>query len=175
MPIKCIYNIEKNIGPLNTSISNTRIFNNVINIHADGLNFNTPERRLDYCVIAGMGAHKIIQIMSHSNANKYQTFILQPANNTSDLRRFLATNGYFVVCEEVIEQNAIYYDLLVVSKNAGLPIISHEDIFFGPYNLKHQTKNFQKMYQQIKTHIINNKLNILNRTYQSQLHMINNL
>jgi tRNA (adenine22-N1)-methyltransferase len=174
-PIKHIYNVEKNIGPLNNSIANTRCFNNITNIHANGLNFTLPERRIDYCVIAGMGGHKIIKIMTHHNAKKCQTFILQPANNTSDLRRFLAASGYFVGYEEIICEHGVYYDLLVVSKHRGMPIVSDEDIFFGPFNLKHRTNDFELMYQTMKKHIINKKLNILNRTYQKQLSMINNL
>lgn len=175
MHVKHIYNVEKNVGPLKITINNTREINNISNVYANGLNFKTLERRIDYCVIAGMGGLNIINIMNHPNCNKYQTFILQPNNNTSDLRHFLMSNGYFVVCEEIIEEKGIYYDLLVVSKHEGIPITNEQEIFFGPYNLKYRTTNFNNMYMQLKMRIINNNLNKLNRSFQAQLQMINNL
>lgn len=175
MSIKHIYNVEKKIGPLQITISNTKQFTNITNIHADGLNFNIIERSVDYCVIAGMGGLNIINIMSHRNANKCQTFILQPANNTSDLRRFLAMTGYFIVCEEVVEDRGIYYDLMVVSKTVGMPICTDQDIFFGPYNLKNPSNNFYQMYKSLKQYIMSHKLDTLNRVYYTQLMMINNL
>jgi tRNA (adenine22-N1)-methyltransferase len=175
MCVKRIYNVEKNLGPLKVTINNTRAFNNITNIHADGLNFNINEKEVDYCVIAGMGAHQIINIMSNNNANKCHTFILQTNNNASDLRRFLKANGYFIVCEEIIKERGIYYDLLVVSKHEGMPIITQQDIYFGPYNLVHQTQNFLDMHKQIKTHIVNKNLNLVNHVYRTRLHMINNL
>lgn len=175
MNVKHIYNIEKNIGPFTKTITNTSQYSNITNIHADGLNFNIQERSVDYCVIAGMGGLNIINIMTNQNAKKCKKFILQPANNTSDLRRFLANNEYFIVYEEIVEDRGIYYDLIVVSKHEGIPIITQQDIFFGPYNLKHPSTNFYNMYKQLKQKIVNRNLNVLNRTYALQLNMINNL
>jgi tRNA (adenine22-N1)-methyltransferase len=97
--MKHIYNIEKNLGPLNRTIQNTKTIKNITNIHANGLDFKINEMKIDYCVIAGMGGNNIINILQHVNSKKCQTFILQPSNNTSDLRRFLAINGYFIVCD----------------------------------------------------------------------------
>jgi tRNA (adenine22-N1)-methyltransferase len=173
-PVKHIYNVEKNSGPFQVTVSNTKTFPNVTNIQADGLNFIIKEE-IDYCVIAGMGAFNIINIMNNANAKKCKSFILQPNSNTDDLRRFLQANGYFVVNEEIIEQNHIYYDLMVVSKHSGTPIVTEEDIYFGPINLKHKHNNFINMYRDIKSHIINKNLHVLNSIHAQRLHMINNL
>jgi tRNA (adenine22-N1)-methyltransferase len=175
MHIKHIYNVEKNVGPLQKTINNTSALHNVTNILANGLNFNINDKNIDYCVIAGMGGINIINIMNNANANKCQTFILQPSNNASDLRRFLANRGYFIVYEEIIEERGIYYDLMVVSKHEGMSITTPQDIYFGPYNLKHPSDNFYKMFNQQKQHIIKNKLDIVNHAYHMRLCMINNL
>ncbi|MDE5553289.1 MAG: class I SAM-dependent methyltransferase, partial [Malacoplasma sp.] len=130
-----VYNIEKNEGPFNNSVKNTTKIKNIINLMGDGLKNFDSSIHINYCVIAGMGAKTITQIIHESN-NKVDYFITCSNNNYELIRKFAKENKFKIVFEETIKENGIYYEIICISKIAGKKIIFKNQIIFGVHSLK---------------------------------------
>jgi tRNA (adenine22-N1)-methyltransferase len=175
---KHVYNIEINTAPLQNTINNLThagLLQNTTNILADGLQTKEIKHSIDYCVISGMGGQNIIDILKRANKKiKISNYILVPNNNAPLLRKYLKSAKQHIAYETVIYQNKYFYNLMMIN-NAGLKIANAEDIYFGPYLLKHQSTAFKRMIQNRKKYIINNKLDKLNIKLRNELKIINNL
>jgi tRNA (adenine22-N1)-methyltransferase len=159
---KHVYNIEINPKPLEITIKNLQrsgFFDKTTNILGDGLKKSFVAKKVDYCIIAGMGANNIVQIISQKNPrNKIQNFILVPNNHPEILRKYLQRNKYRISYEETIQDKDYYYQLIQVSKTQGLIIKNKQAVYFGPYNLAHPTVAFVKMYSQRMQYLQDNNL-----------------
>ncbi len=139
-----VYNIEVNQAPLDNTIKNLdkfHLLDKTQNILNDGLKNFQIKDKINYCVIAGMGAKNIANIIENKPNNlNIENFILVPNNNAWFLRRYLKENKYKVVYEEIIKESNHFYELIQVSLKNGKKIITLEDEYFGPYNLLKKTK-----------------------------------
>lgn len=133
-----VYNVEKNLGPLNNSIKNTidkKYENNIINILGDGfINFDS-NIKINYCVISGMGSALIIEIISHC-LNNVDYFLFCPNNNCWKIREWAQVNRYKIVNEKTIIDNGIYYEIILLSKNIGKKILTNKQVYFGNRQIK---------------------------------------
>lgn len=176
-----IYNIEINEKPLNVSINNTKEYiktKKVVNVLNDGLKKWKYDKRFDYVVISGMGGNKIIDIIKSIEEDvKIENFILVPNNATTSLRKFLSTQGWYFQYEQTIFEHNYYYQLIHVSKHKTIKSLfakDKNDYYFGIYNLKHQSVNFNKMLKQRLEFIKNNPQTIkYNRSIKQEMELIN--
>jgi tRNA (adenine22-N1)-methyltransferase len=169
-----VINIEINNEPFlltKKNLQKANLLDKTTNILSDGLKTNFTSDPIDYCVIAGMGAKNIVNIINSKNKHlKIKHFILVPNDQPDYLRYFLKKMDFKIMYEEVIFEKNRFYSLLVVNKKYGLTIMNKKDTYFGPYNLKFPTTNFQAMYQNRMNYIENNKLYAynpcINKEYQ---------
>lgn len=89
--------------------------NNVKLILCDGLS-GVERKDADCVIIAGMGGQVISKIISDCDflPDKSVTMILQPMTGASELRVFLAENGYNVFDEIAVCENKKVYSVMVV-------------------------------------------------------------
>ena len=104
-----------NIGPLNNAHKNILKYNtpNIDLILSDGLKNIIPGSFTDI-IIAGMGAHTIINILIESKwiLNSQYNFIFQPMSNVEILREFLYNNGFNIIKEDLSKDNDKLYVIL---------------------------------------------------------------
>lgn len=114
---------------------------------ADGLK---PYKRADAAIIAGMGASKIIDIVSH--APEIPTLILHATDNPAQLRRYLAAHNWRICDEQLAPEANAYAEVLRVTR--GQETASGLYLDFGPIltrsNSPMHTKHF--MHQRAHWH-----------------------
>lgn len=176
-----IYNIEINEKPLKVSINNTKRYiktKKVINILNDGLKKWQYDMHFDYVVISGMGGNNIINIIKNiDKAIQVDNFILVPNNGTTLLRKFLSKQGWYFQYEQTILEYNYYYQLIHVNKHKtakSLIAKDKNDYYFGIYNLKHHSVNFNSMLKQRLKFIKNNSQAIkYNKSIKQEMELIN--
>jgi tRNA (adenine22-N1)-methyltransferase len=173
---KHVYNIELNKEPYLITINNLErhhLLTSTTNLLANGLQTHLINETIDYCVIAGMGANNIVDILKHKYKKiKIKNFILVPNNHSEILRAYLKQQSYRVSYERIIAERGYYYSLIVCSNKNGLSIKNNKEIYFGPYNLKHPSIEFQQMYQARQTYIESNKLHLHNPKIGKELKLL---
>jgi tRNA (adenine22-N1)-methyltransferase len=172
-----VYNIEKHVSPLQHTINNLKkhhLTPFTSNILADGLKTTQIKHAIDYCVISGMGAHTIINILNNKNPLiNISEFILIPHKQPDVLRAYLTQHGYLITYEQIVAENGVYYALIKVSTNNQNQNLTSAHLYFGPYNLTHPSQDFYQMLIARKNKIISNKLHLLNQHMAKELVMIN--
>ncbi len=86
----------------------------------DGLN-PLKKDEVEAVIIAGMGGNLIRDILEESidKVSSLNYLILVPAQNPEVLREYLYNNDYEIICEDLCEEEEIYYELFKVRKKAG--------------------------------------------------------
>ena len=76
---------------------------------------------VEVAVIAGMGGNLIRDILEEDieKVKSIGYLILVPAQNPEVLREYLYNNDYEIICEDLCEEEGIYYELFKVRKKAG--------------------------------------------------------
>ena len=98
-----VTNIEVNQGPLENGINNltkNNLLKRTTNILNDGFKGLILEQTFDYCVIAGMGATSIIEILEQ-NKNQIKNYILQPNTQSYKIRKYLNNHSYQIKVEHI--------------------------------------------------------------------------
>lgn len=75
--------------------------------------------KTDISVIAGIGGYEIINMLSNQNKTKdgsfkCRYFVLQPAQNEVEFRKYLFKNRIFVVKDYVIEDAKRFYPIIII-------------------------------------------------------------
>ena len=115
-----------------------------------GLAAVAPEET-DVIVIAGMGGETIITILSDAPWTKDErhALLLQPMTKATELRRWLADNGYTFTAEHLVEDKGRIYPILCVQGGAYRPLTEAEalcgvlldaDPLYGAYLTEHIKK-----------------------------------
>jgi tRNA (adenine22-N1)-methyltransferase len=173
---KHVYNIELNEQPYLTTIDNLNkngLLTKTTNLLANGLQTSLISESIDYCVIAGMGSKNIVDILKNRNKKiKIKNFILVPNNHPDILRAYLKRQKLKIKYERIIREREYYYSLILCSKTDGLIIKNKREIYFGPFNLKHPTLEFQEMYESRTRYIENNKLHLHNPKIYQELKLL---
>lgn len=121
----------------------------------DGLAVVRPEE-VDTVVIAGMGGTTMVQILAKHEglAHKLKRLILQPMVGAGTLRTWLIKNGYTLIDERLVKEEARIYEIIVAQpgssgvKNAMLAE-------FGPLLWKNRDPLLKEYWQEIVTHLQN--------------------
>ncbi len=105
-------------GPLKHAVSNIAKagLEKSIDIRlAAGLEGLTPGEA-DACVIAGMGARTIMEILGNSPeiVEKTKYFILQPQSEIPEMRRYLRENGFTLLRNKMMREGEKYYFAMLV-------------------------------------------------------------
>lgn len=133
---KVVYNLEKNLGPFNNSVKNTKDYpDKIFNILSDGFKFFNENIEIDYCIISGMGGNTITSILNGIK-NKINALVLCPNNNSYLIRKWAKQNKWKIYLEKTIIDNGIYYEIICLSKNKGIKIFLKNQLFFGSRKLK---------------------------------------
>ncbi len=106
---------EKSLNKLKKLINYSKL-NKIETVLGDGLE---PIENIDVCVIAGIGGYEIKNMIERQNKNsdginKCNIFVLQPAQNTVELREWIFDNNFFVIQDVVIEDVDRFYSIIVV-------------------------------------------------------------
>ncbi|WP_342252254.1 class I SAM-dependent methyltransferase [Spiroplasma endosymbiont of Amphibalanus improvisus] len=128
-----IYATDVCQGPLDQAQKNIDKFlepnSSIILIKEFGLKW-LKNINIDTCVIAGMGANTILEILKDNN-RKINRFILNANNQSYKLRKWSVENGYLIEKEMLIKENNLIYEIIILNKQFGEEIKSDYQIYMG--------------------------------------------
>ncbi len=70
----------------------------------------------DTVIIAGMGGMLIAEILQNAPELDGKKLILQPMTATAELRQYLTENGFFILCEHMVQEGEKLYVILEAEK-----------------------------------------------------------
>ena len=143
----------------------------------DGLSVLTPGEA-DIIIIAGMGGILIKDIIeANTEIAKSSVLVLQPMNSQYELRKWLISNGFTVLSEDIECEEHHVYNIMVVVNGAQDKFERDIDYHIPP--MLYKNKNFRALFEKKKrefTKIINglekaenadnNKLEYYRRSYK---------
>lgn len=107
---------EKSLNKL-VKLKKEKGLDKILTIVGDGLN---PIERVDLAVIAGIGGFEIINILRYQNVTeiigepKCRYFVLQPAQNIVELRKFLFENKYKILSDSIVQDGKQFYPIVCI-------------------------------------------------------------
>ncbi|MEN6460115.1 MAG: class I SAM-dependent methyltransferase [Syntrophomonas sp.] len=112
-------------------------------------------------VIAGMGADNIVNILADdwSKSRTFSRYVFQPMTKIQVLRSFLASRGWPILDERVVQENGHYFVLIASSPGNYPYILNNLETEIGPQVLTADTelkKEFIKKYRNKYTIIVDN-------------------
>lgn len=128
-----VTNIEVNQGPLENGINNltkNNLLKRTTNILNDGFKGLILEQTFDYCVIAGMGATSIIEILEQ-NKNQIKNYILQPNTQSYKIRKYLNNHSYQIKVEHIFVEKKFFYEIIICSKTINVPKLIEKDYYIS--------------------------------------------
>lgn len=144
--------IDNKEGPLQSARENIKKHDLL-----DHVEFSLSSGLTDYrdtyqvVVIAGMGAHTMIDILTKDlhHAKHAKRMILQPNKHVDTLRNFLSDASFKIEHEILLEEKGKFYEILQVSFSPSKVVYTELDIVFGPILRKERNPSFQKKYKSI--------------------------
>lgn len=114
----------------------------------DGLSVLTPGEA-DIIIIAGMGGILIKDIIeAHTEIAKSSVLVLQPMNSQYELRKWLISNGFTVLNEDIECEEHHVYNIMVVSD--GVQDKFERDIDYHIPPMLYKNKNFRALFEKKK-------------------------
>ena len=133
-----VYVCDVNANAIQNAIDNIEKYElskNIMPIHGYGIE-KAVYYDVDTLIISGMGAKNMVEIMSSPYINRFYKLILQSNNNHDELRRFLASKGFSIAHEEIVEDSKKTY-INIIAINTETPISYTETEYdFGPILIK---------------------------------------
>ncbi len=162
-----ISDISKNA--LEQGIKNVDKYNLSNNIDArcgNGLLVLTSKDCIDTIIISGMGAYTILDILNNDYLKKITKLIIQSNKDYELLREKITQLGFFIDCEEVVEENNKIYINMIFKR--GKSNLSAEEILYGTNSMinkeiyyKYLIEKYNKIYKNSKDIEILNKIQFL--------------
>lgn len=166
--------IDNKKGPLESFRNNLiqKKYENEITIKlSDGL--KDIDNSFNTIVIAGMGFDNIKKIVldSKEKLDNIETFIIDSHTKEPEVRKFFVKLGYKIEEELIIEENAIFYEIIKFVK--GNREYSEIEYKFGPILIKENSDIFKKKWNKklLKNNEIiknNNIENIKKNTFEKE-------
>ena len=97
---------------------------------------------LDDIVVAGMGGLNIIEIISAADfiRERKTHLILQPMQNVTELRRYLADAGFSVDREKLAIDDGKIYQMMSASFDGKAHALTPVEEMLGAYNIEHKNE-----------------------------------
>lgn len=117
---------------------------------ADGLAAIDAGDGITAISICGMGGETIRDILDSGKAHLsgQERLILQPNGGEQPLRQWLMDNGYRILCEELLQENRFYYEI-IVAERAEPVTYTDEELYFGPLQLRARSPDFLAKWQRM--------------------------
>lgn len=148
--VKFVQLIDNKEGPLMSAKQNLILYQNNDNIKyslSSGISNLDPS--VDTVAICGMGGELISKILDDDimTARKVKKFILQANSKISFLRRFLSSNKFRILDEDIIEDSGKVYEILVVKFDETTLDYTEKEILFGPVLMKKKQDLFIRKWE----------------------------
>ena len=117
---------------------------------ANGLEAIEAADEITAISICGMGGETIRDILESGKArlNGRERLILQPNGGEQPLRQWLMDNHYRILCEELLQENGFYYEI-IVAERAGPVLYTAEELYFGPLQMQARSPVFLGKWQRM--------------------------
>jgi tRNA (adenine22-N1)-methyltransferase len=117
---------------------------------ASGLAAIEPQDAITAISICGMGGETIRDILQSGKTrlSGQERLILQPNGGEQPLRQWLTENGYRILCEELLQENRFYYEIIVAERGAAVTY-SAEQLYFGPLQMQTRSPVFLAKWQRM--------------------------
>nr|NYU06608.1 tRNA (adenine-N(1))-methyltransferase [Pseudomonas sp. SbOxS1] len=117
---------------------------------ANGLAAIEPADRITAISLCGMGGETIRDILDSGKArlSGQERLILQPNGGEQPLRQWLMDNGYRILCEEVLQENRFYYEI-IVAERVGPTQYCAQQLYFGPLQMQARSPVFLAKWQRM--------------------------
>lgn len=125
---------------------------------ANGLAAIEKVDKIDTIVIAGMGGILISEILEAGKGklNSVKRLILQANNHEDTLRQWLTEHQFVIKAEQILLEAGKFYEIIVAEPTTNEhPVLSANDLLFGPFLSKEKSIIFQQKWQK--------ELNTLNK------------
>lgn len=125
---------------------------------ANGLAAIENVDKIDTIVIAGMGGILISEILEAGKGklNSVKRLILQANNHEDTLRQWLTEHQFVIKAEQILLEAGKFYEIIVAEPTTNEhPVLSANDLLFGPFLPKEKSVIFQQKWQK--------ELNTLNK------------
>lgn len=136
---------------------------------ADGLSAINEQDAINVVTICGMGGALIRDILEKGVQERAlqgsERLILQPNIGEYSLRRWLMQHGYRIISEEILEEDAKIYEIIVAEKSPKVTYYTEKELIFGPILMQEKSEVFEKKWQSEKTQ----KEKILNSLKKAQV------
>jgi tRNA (adenine22-N1)-methyltransferase len=167
------YAIDNKKGPYEILKYNTKEYSNaIIPVFSNGLE-NIPSD-CSTAIIAGLGAHTIVDIARRGNITNINNFVIDSHNDVPYIRDSFSKLGYQIVAETLLKDNNKYYVIIKLSR--GIANYSPKQLYFGPKLLENKNDIFISYYSERKNRIIkllNERINEeKKKTLQQELSLI---
>lgn len=125
---------------------------------ANGLAAIENVDKIDTIVIAGMGGILISEILEAGKGklSSVKRLILQANNHGDTLRQWLIEHQFVIKAEQILLEAGKFYEIIVAEPTTNEnPVLSANDLLFGPFLSKEKSFIFQQKWQK--------ELNTLNK------------
>ena len=125
---------------------------------ANGLAAIENVDKIDTIVIAGMGGILISEILEAGKGklSSVKRLILQANNHGDTLRQWLIEHQFVIKAEQILLEASKFYEIIVAEPTTNEnPVLSANDLLFGPFLSKEKSVIFQQKWQK--------ELNTLNK------------
>ncbi|MFC0233169.1 tRNA (adenine(22)-N(1))-methyltransferase TrmK [Vagococcus entomophilus] len=121
---------------------------------ADGLQAISDQDAINVVTICGMGGFLIREILENGvQKGKLQgteRLILQPNIGEYSLRKWLMQHNYRIIAEEILEEDAKIYGIIVAEKDQRVVHYTEKELIFGPILMQEKSVVFKKKWQHEK-------------------------
>lgn len=115
---------------------------------ANGLEAIEPQDAISVITLCGMGGETIRDILDSGKARLtgLERLVMQPNGGEQPLRRWLMSNGYCILHEELLKENRFYYEI-IVAERAESVTYSEQELYFGPLQMQARRPEFLSKWQ----------------------------
>ena len=117
---------------------------------ANGLAAIENVDKIDTIVIAGMGGILISEILEAGKGklSSVKRLILQANNHEDTLRQWLTEHQFVIKAEQILLEAGKFYEIIVAEPTTNEnPVLSANDLLFGPFLSKEKSVIFQQKWQ----------------------------
>lgn len=128
------------------NIMKKNLTNEISCILSDGLE-NIPIKKVNTIVIAGMGTHTILQILSSPKIKEVKKIILQSNNDYELLRRKMNAQQFQIINERYVNEKG--HDYFIIEYQKGIEKLTDLEFIYGKFNQSNK-EYYQKCLENMK-------------------------